>query len=203
MDFRKTVFVRSYMKAEDVVCDLPGIALLGRSNVGKSSFINRLCGNGKLAKTSGTPGKTRAINCFRSDDTLYIYDLPGYGYAKAGMAEQLAWSAEIEKFLAREDAVSLPVLFIDVRHEPTKDDLMMKTWIDASGMKPLIIANKCDKLPKSKWHRARLDIAFALKMDFASDIVFFSSETGYGRDEVIKRLSAAAETMRQMLIRKF
>ena len=125
---------------------LKEIVLVGRSNVGKSSFINALTNRKKLAYTSSSPGKTRTINFYNIDNMFRIVDLPGYGYAKISMSEREKWKKIIEEYLVKSQNIALICQIIDVRHEPTKLDLMMYDYIQSTGTDYLIIANKLDKL---------------------------------------------------------
>ena len=130
--------------------NLPEIALLGRSNVGKSSFINTITNNSKLAKTSNKPGKTRLINLFSINDQFIIADLPGYGYAKVSIEVQNQWQKNLEEYLVKRNSLKLLVQFIDSRHEIQKNDLQMQEWLEYNGLKSIVIATKIDLTPKSK-----------------------------------------------------
>lgn len=129
---------------------LKEIVLVGRSNVGKSSLINALTNRKKLAYTSSSPGKTRTINFYNMDNKFRIVDLPGYGYAKISMKERERWKKIIEEYLIKSENISLICQIIDVRHEPTKLDLIMYDYIRSTGLNYLIIANKLDKLKSSQ-----------------------------------------------------
>lgn len=130
--------------------NLPEIALLGRSNVGKSSFINTITNHSKLAKTSNKPGKTRLINLFNLNDKLIIADLPGYGYAKVSKAMQDEWQKNLEEYLLKRESLKLLIQFIDSRHEVQKNDLQMQAWLQHNGLKSIVIATKIDLTPKSR-----------------------------------------------------
>ena len=130
--------------------ELPEFAFAGRSNVGKSSLVNKLLGRKSLARVSATPGKTATINFYNIDNTIYLVDLPGYGYAKRSRDEIAAWGDMIEEYLKSRKGLKRVILLVDSRHEPTKDDKMMLEWIRASRPKDgaIVIATKCDKLKK-------------------------------------------------------
>lgn len=144
--------------------DLPEIAFAGRSNVGKSSFINSMINRTNLARTSGKPGKTRTINFYIINDSFRLVDLPGYGYAQVSMSERKKWGDIIEKYLRNRENLKEVVLIVDIRHEPTSQDVMMYNWIKSFGYKGLVIATKADKISKGNWQknlkiiREKLDI---------------------------------------------
>ncbi|MBI1391092.1 MAG: YihA family ribosome biogenesis GTP-binding protein [bacterium] len=135
--------------------DRPEIAIAGRSNVGKSSLINTLCNRRGLAKTSSTPGKTRAINYFDirmepGELRFYLVDLPGYGYAKVSKAEQKEWGRSMHEFLARRAAIEAIIHLIDIRHDPSVQDVQMREWILQSGLPPVTVFTKADKLSRNQ-----------------------------------------------------
>ena len=121
---------------------LPEIAFAGRSNVGKSSLINSLLNRKNLARTSSSPGKTVTINFYDVNGEFFLVDLPGYGYAKASLAERAKWGKMIEKYLGTRDSLKAVVLLVDIRHAPTKDDVMMYNWVVETGLTPIIVATK-------------------------------------------------------------
>ena len=163
---------------------LPEFPLLGRSNVGKSSFINALANNKKLAKTSNTPGKTRLINFFNFADTFTIADLPGYGYAKVAESEKKKWGQMIENYLHNSKQLRAVFLLIDIRHAPSANDKMMYDWIVDQGFNPIIIATKLDKLKRSQVQKQVKAIKTGLKLLPGTVVIPFSAETKQGRDEV-------------------
>ena len=130
--------------------NLPEIALLGRSNVGKSSFINTIANNSTLAKTSNKPGKTRLINLFNFNDKFVIADLPGYGYAKVSKEVQNLWQKNLEEYLLKRDTLKLLIQFVDSRHDIQKNDLQMQEWLEYNGLKSIVIATKIDLTQKSR-----------------------------------------------------
>lgn len=129
---------------------LPEIVLVGKSNVGKSSFVNTMINRKKLARTSSEPGKTRQINFYNMDDTFYFVDLPGYGYSKMSKKEQEQVGKFIEEYLFHRKEISLIIFLVDIRHTPTENDRLMYNYIISSGLPCLILANKADKIAKTK-----------------------------------------------------
>lgn len=158
---------------------LPEIAVAGKSNVGKSSFINALTNHNKLARTSGAPGRTRLVNYFElrygDKEAFHLVDLPGYGYAAVSRAEKEKWGPLIEGYLRGSQQLKLLLLLVDIRHDPGQNDLQMNDWIRAMKLPYLVVATKSDKIGKSQWHRRRMDLAFHLKLDMLEQIQPFSS----------------------------
>ena len=186
MDIKNLTFVQSASLVSQIKNTLSEVCLVGRSNVGKSSFINMLGRNGKLAKTSKTPGRTRLINLFNVDNKFMLVDLPGYGYAEASTAEQNAWAKMINDYLAA-NRVKLTIMLVDVRHEPSEKDKQMIEWLYSFNDRVIIVATKVDKIKKSEREKNKLVIARALKVG-ASDIILSSAETGEGRNAVIDKI---------------
>jgi len=179
------------------------VAFAGRSNVGKSSLINGLLGRKNLARTSSSPGKTVTINFYtvrmsedkRSEDAaprmskdVYFVDLPGYGYAKASMQERASWGKMIERYLSSQPGPSAVLLLVDIRHEPTADDVMMYRWIVESGYSPIIVATKKDKIKRSQLSKCLSVIRKKLGAPADTPIIAFSSVTREGRDEILSLL---------------
>ena len=152
LNFNKAEFVRSAGEPKDFLRDgLPQFAFAGRSNVGKSSVINRLVGRKNLAYVGASPGKTTHINYFLIDQKAYLVDLPGYGYAKVSRSEKERWARLMETYFQREaDAITTGVLIVDIRHKPTANDLVMHDWFRQTGCPEIVVANKLDKLKKSQ-----------------------------------------------------
>lgn|SRR5574344_107779 len=151
MIIKKAQFITSAQKLSQCPnFNLPEIALLGRSNVGKSSFINAITNNSKLAKTSNKPGKTRLINLFNFDEKFIIADLPGYGYAQVSREMQNEWQANLEEYLLNRDSLKLLIQFVDSRHEIQKNDLQMQEWLLHNEMNSVVIATKIDLTSKAK-----------------------------------------------------
>ena len=130
--------------------DLPQIVLVGKSNVGKSSFINTMINRKSLARTSSEPGKTRQINFYNIDEKLYFVDLPGYGYSKMSKQEQEKVGSFIEQYLVKSENIALVIFLIDIRHNPTENDRLMYNYIIRSGLPFIILANKADKIATTK-----------------------------------------------------
>ena len=166
---------------------LPEIAFAGRSNVGKSSLINSLLNRKNLARTSSSPGKTVTINFYDVNGEFFLVDLPGYGYAKASLAERAKWGKMIEKYLGTRDSLKAVVLLVDIRHAPTKDDVMMYNWVVETGLTPIIVATKLDKIKRSQKDKQLklLRDTLGIKANGDIKIVPYSSETKQGREELL------------------
>ncbi len=162
---------------------LPEVALAGRSNVGKSSFINKLINRKNLARTSSKPGKTQTLNFYIINEMMYFVDVPGYGFAKVSKSEREAWGRMIETYITKRTTLKAVIQLIDIRHDPTKDDISMYEWLKHFGISVIIIATKADKIPKGKWQKHEKAIKEKLNKDPNDPIVVFSSETGYGKDK--------------------
>ncbi|WP_411347789.1 ribosome biogenesis GTP-binding protein YihA/YsxC [Paenibacillus sp. WLX2291] len=197
MKVNQAEFIISAVKPDQYPEDgVPEIALAGRSNVGKSSMTNRLINRKNLARTSATPGKTQHLNYYKINEMLYFVDFPGYGYAKVSKSQREAWGKMIERYLLERDPLKLVLLVIDLRHAPSKDDIMMYEWLKYYDCNICVVATKADKIPRSKWAKhvkiVKQELAFVPEDDF----VMFSSETGLGKDElwaIIERHAFAAE----------
>lgn len=164
--------------------DLPEFALAGRSNVGKSSFINKMLNRKSLARISSKPGKTQTLNFYIINEVLHFVDVPGYGYAKVSKSERAAWGKMIETYLTRRDQLRAVILIVDLRHPPTADDVMMYDFLKSYEIPCIVIATKADKIPKGKWQKHLKITRETLNFDKNDHIVLFSSETGLGKDEV-------------------
>lgn len=162
--------------------DLPELAFVGRSNVGKSSFINSFLGRKKLAKTSSVPGKTRTINFYRINDKFRLVDLPGYGYAKVSKKEKAKWDKLINEYLHQREALKEVFLLVDIRHEPTELDKQMYDWIRETGFTGFVIATKFDKIKKSQTQKHIKAIMKKLEIDDEGLIFAYSSETKHNKD---------------------
>jgi len=170
---------------------LPEIALVGRSNVGKSSLINTLTGRNKLAKVGSTPGKTRQVNYFLLNESFYLVDLPGYGYAKVSHEEKAGWEKMIEGYLTysvEEKRLRHLFLLLDIRHEPKDSDLQMAYWAEHYAVPCTIIATKADKINRSQRGIAAGKLSNALRMTFPVPVIPFSSLDGEGRKLLLTRL---------------
>ena len=166
------------------------IAIVGKSNVGKSSLINRLANNQKLAKTSAQPGKTRLVNFFLLNKALYLVDLPGYGFAKASKAEQKSWGELLERYLSSGRVKHL-LMLIDIRHAPTQDDLQMFRYLIYYNIPYTLVATKADKIAKSK--RKQEANKRAKELGAPPFALPFSSETGEGKAELLQRIGQIFE----------
>lgn len=175
---------------------LPEIALAGRSNVGKSSLINRLISRRNLARTSSQPGKTQTLNYYRINDIIYFVDLPGYGYAKVSKTQRDQWGKFIENYLTHRDELKLMIQLIDLRHPPMEQDIAMYNWARHLGLTVCVVATKADKIPKGKWQKHAKVIKDELGFNPGDPFILFSSVTGTGQDElwnVIRQHASIAE----------
>lgn len=163
---------------------LPEIALAGRSNVGKSSLINRLINRKNLARTSSQPGKTQTLNYYLINQDLYFVDLPGYGYAKVSKTKRAEWGKFIEDYLLKREPLKLVLQLVDLRHPPTKDDQAMYAWLKHHDLPVCVVTTKADKIPKGKWQKHGKVIKETLGLEQSDSIILFSSETGQGKEEL-------------------
>lgn len=183
-------FVRSAAKREDFPRDgLPQIVFSGRSNVGKSSVINRLLGRKNFARVGSAPGKTTHINYFKIDGKFYLVDLPGYGYAKVSQAEKARWGRLIQSWFDDPTLMTLGCMLVDARHKPTTDDCTMGDWFKESGRPYIVVANKLDKLKKSEIEPNLQRIRETLELDQSVKVIPFSAEKGDGRDALLGELA--------------
>ena len=186
INFSKAEFVLSAAQPGAFVRDaLPQVAFAGRSNVGKSSVINRLLGRKNLARVGATPGKTTQINYFRIDGKLYFTDLPGYGYAQVSKAERDRWGALMEQYFAEPGLISLGVLIVDARHKPTADDVTMCRWFQQTGCPLIVAANKLDKLKKSEVEPNLQAVRQTLSLAESDLLIPFSAEKGTGKEALL------------------
>lgn len=162
------------------------IAIVGRSNVGKSTLINTITNRRKLARVSCTPGKTRLINFFLINDDFYLVDLPGYGYAKVSRVEQAKWGEIVKKYLLNRPQLRSVILLLDIRREPNEDDLLMRKWIKYYGYETIVVTTKGDKVSKADINRSTSKIKKALEMGEDEIIINFSSVSKIGLDKVIQ-----------------
>lgn len=192
MNFTKAEFVRSAADPKGFLRDgLPQMAFAGRSNVGKSSVINRLVSRKNLAYVGATPGKTTQINYFKVDGKAWLVDLPGYGYAKVSRSEKERWGRLMEQYFQDEgDIITVGVLIVDARHKPTADDMIMHNWFLESGCPEIVVANKVDKLKAREVEPNLSLIRQTLEMADDEPLVPFSAEKGTGREQLIALLEA-------------
>lgn len=185
MEIKSASFVTSmadYREADEIA--LPQLAVVGKSNVGKSSLINALCNRKKLCKTSSTPGKTRLINVFLINGQFHLVDLPGYGFAKVDKAEKKRWGEMMERYF-RESELLLHVLhLVDIRHEPTQDDVSMNQFLRHMDIPFTVVATKADKISRGARMKHIAPICRALLVQ-PWEIILFSSEDGTGREELL------------------
>ncbi len=185
MDIKRAAFVVSLPRYGNYAgIGLPEIAVAGKSNVGKSSMINRLCERTKLAKVSGTPGKTRLLNVYRINDDFHLVDLPGYGFARVSKEEQLRWSNMMEGYFADSGLLAHVLHLVDIRHEPTGEDRGMNEFLRATGFPFTVIATKADKISRAQRANQVHMICRSLQVQ-PWEVIPFSSETGEGRDKVL------------------
>jgi GTP-binding protein len=189
MNLHNVEFIKSAAEPSGFISDgLPQVVFAGKSNVGKSSVINRVLNRKNFARVGDTPGKTVHINYFKIDNKAYFVDLPGYGYAKVPLSEKKRWAKLMETFFAGGDKISLGVLIVDARHKPTADDVLMANWFMAS-MKPMVVlANKTDKLNKTETSACADVIKETLGLREDCPVVLFSAEKGTNRDVLISMI---------------
>jgi len=188
MNFQKVEFLISAAATNDFPkTRLPEIAFAGKSNVGKSSVINRLLQRKNFARVGDKPGKTVHVNYFTIDKTCYLVDLPGYGYAQVSQKEKDRWAKLMEDYFAA-GRIDLGVLIVDYRHPPTKNDITMARWFLDSGCPFVVVANKMDKLKKSELAPNLATIREDLELPENCPIIPFSAEKGNGRDELVKMI---------------
>ena len=193
MNFQKVEFLISAAATKDFPkTRLPEIAFAGKSNVGKSSVINRLLQRKNFARVGDKPGKTIHVNYFTIDNTCYLVDLPGYGYAQVSQKEKERWGKLMEDYFAA-GRIDLGVLIVDYRHPPTKNDITMARWFLDSGCPFVVVANKMDKLKKSELEPNLVTIREDLELPENCPIIPFSAEKGNGRDELVRTILSVVE----------
>lgn len=169
---------------------LPEIAFAGKSNVGKSSVINRLLQRKNFARVGEKPGKTIHVNYFVIDKKCYLVDLPGYGFAKVDKKEKLRWGEMMEKYFRETDELRLTLHLVDIRHEPTQDDVQMNTFLRGTGLPFLVVATKADKISRGARMKHLAPICRALQVQ-PWQVLCYSSENGDGREELLKKIEEA------------
>lgn len=186
MNFQNVEFLISAASTEDFPKKrLPGIAFAGKSNVGKSSVINRLLQRKNFARVGDKPGKTVHVNFFLLDQAVYLVDLPGYGFARVSQSEKERWGKLMESYFAA-GRITLGVLIVDYRHPPTNNDITMANWFLQSGCPFVVVANKLDKLKKSELAPNLAVIRRDLELPETVPVIPFSAEKGDGRDDLVK-----------------
>ena len=190
MKIKKAVLLKSIGNISQYTpSSIPEIAMVGRSNVGKSSLINFICNNRKLARVAQTPGKTKLVNMFHINDSFYLVDLPGYGYAEAAKGKIKAWSALIDSYLESTESLKEIFHLIDSRHLPTEDDKQMVRYMIHYNIPFCHIATKCDKLSRAQLNKNIREIAAALGVPPTS-IIPVSSEKNIGIDALLDRIES-------------
>lgn len=189
MKITKAEFVTSAVAPEHYpIHELPEVALAGRSNVGKSSFINKICQRKALARTSSKPGKTQTLNFFNINDEIMFVDVPGYGYAKVSKTEREKWGVMMEQYLTSQSALRGVVLLVDIRHEPTGDDVTMYNFLKHYEIPVIVVATKLDKIKKAQRQKHEAAVKRKLQFDPSDRFVAFSAETAEGKDEAWKAI---------------
>lgn len=194
MNLHNAEFIRSAASLDACPKDgLPQIAFAGRSNVGKSSVINKLLLRKNFARVGEAPGKTTHINYFLIDKAMYLVDLPGYGYAKVPKAEKERWAKLIEAYFADPDLITLGVLIVDARHKPTANDVTMAQYFKQTGKPYVVVANKMDKLKKSEIEPNLQSIRLTLELEEDTVVIPFSAEKGLGREQLLCQVLATVD----------
>ena len=194
LNVNKAEFIKSAASPNQFIrSSTPSVVFAGKSNVGKSSVINRMLNRKNFARVGASPGKTIHVNYFLIDGKVYFVDLPGYGYAKVSQAERDRWGKLMEQFFAAEGLIDLGVMIVDARHKPTADDVTMAERFKNSGCRLVVVANKLDKLKKSEIEPNMALIRQTLDLPEEVLLIPFSAEKGQGRDalmaEIMKELS--------------
>lgn len=185
----KAEFIKSAADPSGFIRDeLPNIVFSGKSNVGKSSVINRLLNRKNFARVGQSPGKTIHVNYFLIDGKAYFVDLPGYGYAKVSIKERERWGKLMERFFATEGLIDLGVMIVDSRHKPTADDVTMAQWFKSTQCPMVVVANKCDKLKKSEVEPNMALIRETLELPDEDVLIPFSAEKGNGKDALMAEI---------------
>lgn len=189
MNLQKAEFLTSLTDLSKLPKDgLPQIAFSGKSNVGKSSVINRVLQRKNFARVGETPGKTIHINFFRIDNRAYFVDLPGYGYAKVAKSEKERWGRLMEAYFSDPPRISLGILIVDARHKPTENDVTMAKYFQGSERPWVVVANKLDKLKKSEVEPNLALIRETLALDPQTPLIPFSAEKGTGREDLLREI---------------
>ena len=192
LNLHNAEFIKSAAKKDGFIRDsMPKIVFSGKSNVGKSSVINRILNRKNFARVGATPGKTVHVNYFKIDNKCYFIDLPGYGFANVPKAERDRWGALMERFFEEPDNITLGVMIVDARHKPTGDDVTMARWFIDSGRPFIVLPNKMDKLKKSEIESNMAAIRETLGIDEYTMLLPFSAETGMGRNILIGEIERA------------
>ncbi|EAD4091027.1 YihA family ribosome biogenesis GTP-binding protein [Listeria monocytogenes] len=184
MDVNNVELIISAVRPEQYPeTDLPEYALAGRSNVGKSSFINTMIRRKSMARISQKPGKTQTLNFYKIEEALFFVDVPGYGFAKVSKTEREKWGVMIETYITSREQLRGVIQIVDLRHKPTEDDRMMYEFLKYYDIPVIVVATKADKIPRSKWQKNAKIVRETLDFDPDDKFVLFSSETKMGKDE--------------------
>ncbi|ELV0634746.1 YihA family ribosome biogenesis GTP-binding protein [Listeria monocytogenes] len=184
MDVNNVELIISAVRPEEYPeTDLPEYALAGRSNVGKSSFINTMIRRKSMARISQKPGKTQTLNFYKIEEALFFVDVPGYGFAKVSKTEREKWGVMIETYITSREQLRGVIQIVDLRHKPTEDDRMMYEFLKYYDIPVIVVATKADKIPRSKWQKNAKIVRETLDFDPDDKFVLFSSETKMGKDE--------------------
>lgn len=189
LNVNRAEFVKSAASPSQFIRSaIPSVAFAGKSNVGKSSVINRLLNRKNYARVGASPGKTVHVNYFLIDSRIYFVDLPGYGYAKVSQSEKDRWGKLMEDYFSQEGLIDLGVMIVDSRHKPTADDVTMAAWFARSGCRLVVVANKVDKLKKSEIEPNMKLIRETLSLPESVPLIPFSAEKGLGRDALMREI---------------
>ena len=189
LNVNKAEFIKSAASPRQFIqSSIPSVVFAGKSNVGKSSVINRMLNRKNFARVGASPGKTIHVNYFFIDQKIYFVDLPGYGYAKVSQAERDRWGKLMEDFFATPGLIDLGVMIVDARHKPTADDVTMAEWFKSSGCRLVVLANKLDKLKKSEIEPNMALIREMLELPEDTIIIPFSAEKGTGREQLLAEI---------------
>ena len=189
LNVNKAEFIKSAASPRQFIqSSIPSVVFAGKSNVGKSSVINRMLNRKNFARVGASPGKTIHVNYFFIDQKIYFVDLPGYGYAKVSQAERDRWGKLMEDFFATPGLIDLGVMIVDARHKPTADDVTMAEWFNSSGCRLVVVANKLDKLKKSEIEPNMQLIRETLTLPDEVLLIPFSAEKGQGRESLLAEI---------------
>ena len=189
INVNKAEFIKSAASPKQFIrSSTPSVVFAGKSNVGKSSVINRLLNRKNFARVGAQPGKTIHVNYFYIDEKVYFVDLPGYGYARVSQSERERWGKLMEDFFAQEGLIDLGVMIVDARHKPTADDVTMAEWFKNSGCRLVVVANKLDKLKKSEIEPNMALIRETLTLPEETVLIPFSAEKGQGREALMTEI---------------
>ena len=193
MEINKAEFITSMAEYGDFPGKgLPQIAVAGKSNVGKSTLINKLCRRNKLARTSATPGKTRLLNVFLLNDVFHLVDLPGYGFAKVDKKEKQRWAKMMQDYFEQAEELLHVLCLVDIRHEPTEDDKLMNSFLRQMEIPFTVVATKADKISRGARMKQLAPICRALSVQ-PWEVICFSGEDGTGRDDLLKKIEGILE----------